>query len=259
MTWNDCLHRIENETAALHPKVSPADFRHTLLISPRFRYLFGNNPKVACTTIRKLLIDAEYGEVRSYSERSGTLHYNEFLPFLNVWQLEDFPKWLRHPKTFKFCFVRNPYTRLLSGYLDKVVRGEPQKMNVLEALGKPNQPTADISFSTFVRTVCAMPVGDQDQHWRVQYYQTYQEGISYDFIGRFENLQADLQTVADHIGITEFMNAETFGAAGHTSRHHATGAASLLQEYYTPELCEIVQQGFAEDFSCFGYSKILPG
>lgn len=259
MDWNDCLHRIEAQTASLHPKISPEDFRHTLLISPRHNYVFANNPKVACTTIRKLLIDAEYGEIRPFPHRAGTIHYNNFLPFLSIWQMDNFPEWVSGPGIFTFCFVRNPYTRLLSGYLNKVAGGEAQKMNILEPLGLADQPDAEVSFETFIETVCALPVDKQDPHWRVQYYQTCQAGINYNFIGRFENLEADLRTVANHIGITNFITEETFGSVGQNGRSHATNAGSLLKQYYTPELCALVQDGFREDFEHFGYDKNLPG
>ncbi|MFK8165228.1 MAG: sulfotransferase family 2 domain-containing protein [Lewinella sp.] len=116
----------------------------------------------------------------------------------------------------------------------------------------------DISFETFARAVCEMPVIRQDPHWRIQYYQTFQAKINYDFIGRFEQLPSDLRTVTAQIGIDNFITPSTFGTAGKTSRQHATNAASLLRQYYTPELRRIVQKGFAEDFAHFGYSTELP-
>ncbi len=258
MTWNQCLTAREEEYAHLHPGISPQDFRHTLLISPKHHYVFANNPKVACTTIRKLLIDAEYGEIKPYAERSATLHYNEFLPFLDTWQVEKLPEWISRPDITTFCFVRNPFTRLLSGYLDKVVRNQPQKMNILKALGEEDQPESPITFATFVKAVCAMQPAEQDQHWRVQYYQTHQSGISYDFIGKFERLETDLRHIAEQLGIAEFLSPDHFSRAGQTSRHHATNAAEQLKEYYTPELVSLVRQHFAVDFEAFDYSLQLP-
>jgi len=183
------------------------------------------------------------------------IYFKEFLPFLNVWQVGDFPAYVRAPETFTFCFVRNPYTRLLSGYLDKVVRGEPQKNNILEFLGLSDDPATEIAFSTFVRAVCAMRPEQQDAHWRVQYYQTCQTGIDFNFVGKFENLEADLRTVAERLGISTFINNKTFGSAGHTSRHHATGAEAKLAHFYTPELKRLVREAYEKDFSAFGYRE----
>lgn len=259
MNWTECLAQREAEFAHLHPQAPAGEFHNSVLISPRHHYVFANNPKVACTTIRKVLIDAEYDEIRPYPERAATLHYNAFLPFYNVWQFGNFPEWLKQKKPFTFCFVRNPYTRLLSGYLDKVVRNKAQKANILEAMGKADEPDLEISFETFVRVVCEMPIEQQDAHWRVQYYQTFQEGFDYDFIGRFENLEADLRAVAEKIGIANFITPTTFSTAGKTSRHHATNAAQQLKDYYTPELCDLVRKGYAKDFDHFGYEEHLPG
>ena len=147
----------------------------------------------------------------------------------------------------------------MSGYLDKVVRGEPQKNNILEFIGKAEAPETEIDFETFVRAVCEMPVLKQDPHWRVQNYQTCQEGINFDFIGKFEQLENDLRAVAERSGISEFITSETFGAAGKTSRQHATGAASLLRQYYNPALEALVWRAFREDFERFEYKKGLPG
>ncbi|MEO0731975.1 MAG: sulfotransferase family protein [Bacteroidota bacterium] len=255
MTWTACRQNIEAEYAHLHPEVPAEDFRNNLLISPRYGYAFLNNPKVACTTIRKLLIDAERGAVRPFADRAPSLHYKEFLPFFNAWQIEGLASWLAASDHFTFCFVRNPFTRLLSGYLDKIVRGESQRMNILKALGREDEPTAAISFSTFVRTVCAMPVMEQDPHWRVQYYHTCQAGIAFDFVGRFENLEADLRIVARRLGIEAFITEETFGQG---SRQHATGAGAQLREYYTSELVDCVREAFAPDFAAFGYANSLP-
>lgn len=258
MSWTDCLSRIEAKNAHLHPQLPASEFHNSLLISPRHHYVFANNPKVACTTIRKLLIDAEFGKVRPYQERAATLHYKEFLPFHTVWQLGDFPAYLNRPDVFCFCFVRNPYTRLLSGYLDKVVGSKPQKNNILKQLGNEQDTDREIDFPTFVRAVCAMPPSQQDAHWRVQYYQTAQTGIPFDFVGRFERLEHDLREVADRLGVSGFIDEHLFGRATTTSRHHATGADQRIRDFYTPELRDLVAEAFRIDFQHFGYSYDLP-
>ncbi|MEM9928285.1 MAG: sulfotransferase family protein [Bacteroidota bacterium] len=255
MNWTDCRKEIEARNAPFHPNAPANDFHNSLLISPKHEYVFANNPKVACSTIRKLLIDAEFGVVKPYAERASTLYFKEFLPFLNVWQIGNFAEWINTEGLYKFCFVRHPYTRLLSGYLDKVVRSKHEKNNILEAMGKADQPDLDISFDSFVRVVCDMPIIKQDHHWRVQYYQTFQAGINYSFVGRFEQLEADLRTVAEQIGISQFITPETFGQAGQNSRQHATNAGGLIRQYYTPALKRLVQQCFEKDFEYFGYGE----
>ena len=255
--WNTCLERFEARTAALHPRVRPVDFRHAIIVSPRYNYLYVNVPKAACTTIRKLLIDAEFGEVRPYAERSDTLHYNEFLPFLNVWQLGDFERYLHIRKPFVFTFVRNPYTRLLSAYLDKIVGRKPERNVILRQLGRSHRPEEDISFADFVKTVCTTPPTYQNAHWRPQYDQTFQEGLTYDLIGRFENLETNLREVAERVGINAFITPETFGRPGEGSRHHATGAGAQVETHFTEDLRKLVYMTYRKDFDTFGYSADL--
>lgn len=148
----------------------------------------------------------------------------------------------------KFCFVRNPYSRLLSVYLDKIQRSRGQKRQVLLHMGKdPSQLNAPVSFSEFVDVVCEQPIVNMDPHWRVQYYQTFQDGITYDFIGRLESFRQDIVTVMTRIN-------KDFGRYLSEERRNATDAAELLGKHYTEALVRKVRAKYAKDFEAFGYS-----
>ncbi|PHI21464.1 hypothetical protein CEQ90_03440 [Lewinellaceae bacterium SD302] len=254
--WMSRYAIFATQSAGLHPEMSIQDFNYTIKISPKHNYAYAVTPKAGCTTLQKILIDAEFGEHQHF-DQVQYMHYKEFLPFLSPMQIGDPKVFFRRPDIFTFCFVRNPYTRLLSGYLDKIVRKKDQRDPILEIMGKGQD--YEISFSEFLEVVCGQPINEQDHHWRVQYYLTYQAGIKYDFIGRFENLDNDICHVCENLGITEFMGKDLYKCDENDDsvafgRHHATGADALLDEYYTPELKKMVANKFTLDFEYFGYS-----
>ena len=71
--------------------------------------------------------------------------------------------------------------------------------------------------------------------------------IDYDFIGRFENLSADLQRLGRVLGI------ETFEAY----TPHVTGANTQIEKFYGCEEVNLVRRIYKEDFETFLYSKDL--
>ena len=113
--WND----LKVALAPFHPRTSWDDFKHATNFSLKYRYFYAETPKVGCSTIKGLLIQAEHGQVIQYPDMDY-IHHREFSPLLNAQQLVDTVAFLEDPGVTRFCFVRNPYTRLLSAWLDKI-------------------------------------------------------------------------------------------------------------------------------------------
>ena len=114
---------------------------------------------------------------------------------------------------------------------------------------------ADIPFHEFVNAVCEQPFSTMDIHWRPQYYQTFQDQIDYDLIGKFESFQSDFNEVVDNLTrepkeSTLYINDEI---------RHATNANDLLDKYYGFRLRAKVYKKYKIDFEAFGYSMLLPG
>ncbi|MEO1437295.1 MAG: sulfotransferase family protein, partial [Bacteroidota bacterium] len=152
---------------------------------------------------------------------------------------------------FKFCLVRNPYTRLLSAYLDKIAQQKPQIHSIKIGLGRAEDDPRAVSFSEFIDTVIQQAVPEMDHHWRRQYEHTYQATIDYDFIGRFEQFEQDFLHILDRLQIDKRQYYQP-------EQRHATNASALLQEYYTEALAEKVYQKYQIDFEYFGYPRALP-
>lgn len=223
------------------------NFDYSINISLKYNYLFTETPKVACSTIKTILQKMELGNPDFFRNNFEDIHDRNFSPLLKPSQLGSLDYFFEGNKLFKFCFSRNPYTRLLSSYIDKIKPSKSEKKYVLKSLGKdPNQLDQDISFEEFVNVINKQKIISMNSHWRIQYYQTFQDSIAYDFIGKIENFSEDLKVVLNRINpdYKRFMSNE---------RRHATHANSLLTAYYTPTLINLVQQIYEKDFIYFGY------
>src|SRR5579862_1067334 len=174
------------DISGLHPHLPVSDVVYGTNISLQYNYIFVETPKCGCTAIKAALQRLELRDPDFARENLEDIHVRESSPLLNPRQVGSFRKLINRPEIFKFCFVRHPFTRLLSCYLDKIQRNRPQKAAILRQVGFPEDRLDTVlTFDQFVRAVVEQPISLMDPHWRVQYYQTMQVGIKYDFIGRF--------------------------------------------------------------------------
>ena len=161
-------------------------------------------------------------------------------------------RFMERDDIFRFCLVRNPYTRLLSAYLDKIAKNTPTKLNILHHLGLTEQAMDEpIDFPLFVDVACGQSPEHMDPHWRVQYIHTCQAHIEYHKIGRFETLDEDFRSILNILS----PNAASYLS---TEQRHSTRSEHKLRDYYTPELRAKVRQAYALDFEHFGYPDQLP-
>ncbi|WP_337660038.1 sulfotransferase family protein [Anderseniella sp. Alg231-50] len=168
------------------------------------------------------------------------------------------------PNIRKYAMVRDPYSRVLSAYLNKV---ESRLAPRIEApfedhfhtvvrdidafrrkkLGARQFPRID--FEVFLRWLQqGGSVYTQDEHWTSQSVLLHQPEVSFDFIGRFENLAVDAARILKEIGCDrEFPSQKDVGFA-------ATGAQSKLDQYYNATTRQLVNDIFAKDFENFAYT-----
>jgi dermatan 4-sulfotransferase 1 len=226
-----------------------ANFDYSVHISLKNKYIYVQTPKVACSTIKLSLISFELGRRLEIDyENPKSIHQREFSPLLTPKQVGSFSRLLQSP-FLKFCFVRNPFTRVLSAYLDKIVQNKPQKKPVAELAGRDLQDP--ITFEEFLSCIARQSITDMDNHWRPQYFQTFQGRIRYDYIGRFEALFGDLRTVAEIISpdLVSFISERA---------PHRTNAQNLLRLYYSKKAQSLVRDIYRVDFEHFDYSTTLP-
>jgi hypothetical protein len=147
---------------------------------------------------------------------------------------------------FKFTFVRNPWDRLVSCYTSKIVQGGTGLR-----MGKYGEVSlrSDMSFGDFAEAVCQVPDGAADPHFRSQHVAICQDGpekaVLADFVGRFENLQADFGHIAQEIGLKARLS--------HTKKSKTNNSPSY-RDFYDERLARMVGERYREDADIFGYS-----
>lgn len=144
-------------------------------------------------------------------------------------------------EAFKFTVVRDPYTRTLSAFQEKILGHRPQERAFREWFGSSVTP----AFSDFCRY---LDDGNLyfDMHWAPQSEILLLPLEMFDFIGRVENLDADLA----HI-VTTIWGPDA--SKGMVQAGKKTGARDKVREAYGPQEIEIVNRLFARDFEVLGY------
>ncbi len=239
-----------SDIAPFTTHIPAEEFDYTVNISLRHRYVYAENAKVACSTIKLILQRMELDDPDYRPEDLVDLHTRIFSPLIRPAQVKSFSRYIQRSDVVKFCFVRNPYSRLLSAWLDKIENNMTAKKGILRQLGfDPEDLGRPVSFADFVHAVAGQSIAEMDQHWRVQYYQTFQQQIQYDFIGRFESLETDLESVLNTI------NPEFHRFWGREDRH-ATHSEQQLKACYTDQIEDMVYRIYRKDFQQFKYSRM---
>lgn len=146
-------------------------------------------------------------------------------------------------KYFRFAFVRNPWDRLVSWYTMIVSRYTDQ--TAPWRLWQYVRETAS-TFDEFVEK-CTDTIDDVDGRKSFMFnqldYLTDTNGrVNIDFIGRFENFEADARSVLDRLGVRPG-SLETINATPHAA----------YRSCYTPRTRQIVAERYARDIEYFGY------
>ena len=138
---------------------------------------------------------------------------------------------------FTFCFVRNPFDRLLSCWNSRI-REHGKLDNNRNLLLKTN-------FPDFVRAVCNIPDDQADQHFRSQSWFTFNNGeFIVDYVGRVETINKDWRDVSKKIGVGEKLK--------HIKRSRYKGQG--YKHYYTSKLVDLVAERYENDLKNFNYT-----
>ena len=192
---------------------------------------------------------------------------------------------LNDPSYFKFSFVRNPWNRLISAYLDKfVVKPNIRKSlflpkhikevvkAVYESEGLSPDYKKSITFRQFVEYLKSTKNEYLDGHWKPQYL--YLGETQFDFVGQLENLSEDFEYVKNKLSIKDFDLPHTnkttsvegvncskeLSADKNYADHYPSELIKLKKlpgysEFYTPELVDIIRQRYIKDIEKFGYDE----
>jgi hypothetical protein len=218
-------------------------------VSHRHDAVFVEVPKAGCTVVKRAMQFSEHGgepheEPESVHERSTS---PLGAPVRDKLDLDEvFGPAGRY---FRFAFVRNPYSRALSCYLEKIAGEQWLRDMRLPKLGF--DPDSEVTFPQFLRRVAEQDLREMDIHWAPQHFLLSLGKVEYGFLGRFESFHEDLLSVIDHLQMTvpdDILQRRTA---------HTTNASAKVRDYYDDECEALVRQIYRLDFESLGYGYDL--
>jgi hypothetical protein len=138
-----------------------------------------------------------------------------------------------YDNAFKFGFVRNPWDRVVSLHLRK-------------EKGRLVAPTGFEDFCRWIEKASDTCLHPSPKTNQLDWLTDESGAIAVDFVGRFENLEADVATIRERVGAPPAPLPHKKRNAGPARKHYT--------EYYTPELRDMIGEKFAVDIEHFGYA-----
>ncbi|RLA01297.1 MAG: hypothetical protein DRQ45_06180 [Gammaproteobacteria bacterium] len=219
-------------------------FRNVMHVSRKFNYVYVANPKAACSTLKLILSRAENDDPAFIPE---SLHHRKYLPLLTPNKLTRQEQAALFDGTYyRFSFVRHPFKRALSAYTDKILGNKRQKREILEAMGRADETLSyPVSFDDFVTVIAEQDPATLNPHWRPQHLNLVTDLISYDFIGRLENLDADMAKVRTQLKLPDY------GIPHKNRKSHKTTDTPAISSATRRQLETL----YAEDLGAFSYDS----
>lgn len=226
--------------------------RKAALISPDLSFMYVVVPKAANSTIKRTLwkmagVELDDGEAMSQLH-GGSGPYLGF-PDLNGRKIRQV---LRAPTTFRFTFVRNPYTRLASAYRQKFLQPQPYETTAyyLRNLRLPLGQTP--TFETFLRSIAAQSDDHADIHWMSQTRLMLLHMTAYDFVGRVERFEEEFSKVLLRLNAPLSLLSAEMDTNRYQPGEHDDGP---FRAQYTPQLASMVHERYRSDFDQLGYAS----
>jgi DNA-binding MarR family transcriptional regulator len=184
-----------------------------MIVSREAKYIFIHIPRTGGTSISKCLSGTS---TRSAHGMNFFKEYNQ-------------------AGYFVFCFVRNPFDRIVSAFL------HAQNMSAgNSAIRRFLQANAGISFSDFVVEFLSAELVEGESHFRPQTF--WLREANPDFVGRFERLATDFDAIAGRLALKAPLE-----------RRNDTNRRADFRDYYSGPAIDKVARLYAEDIDLLKY------
>lgn len=165
------------------------------LVSKEKKLMYCYISKNACSTFKSVLV--KYENMAALDNLNVHDLHNKF-----TWSLMSSYSDLLDTIYFKFIIIRNPFLRLVSAYLDKLVRSEfdqyePFAQNVINIVY--SDESKSISFQDFIQYLYETKSQFLNEHWRPQV--DFLLFNHYDMYLQMENLKQDIPKLEKAINI----------------------------------------------------------
>lgn len=211
---------VFNFLLKIRGKLGPNPFRE---YNHQFRCIFIHIPKTGGQSIYQSLFETKRSHIDlKYFEAHNPRLFNEY---------------------FKFAFVRNPYSRLVSSFF-YTVQAKDHNLNWVNKDLKNDRDfprfLSALNQSAFRQKVLTHP-NFRPQH---KFVTNLNGNVALDYTGRFENIGSDFEFLSDKLSIV------------HKLAHRNKSDHESPENYFNPDSLKLINDMYAIDFEIFGYSKM---
>lgn len=185
-----------------------------------------NMPKAACSSIRAGILE-KCNHLFSLSPES----YDRWTAIQEI--DESFFS------SFKFTIVRNPYTRIVSAYNNRLNKKTDTRKGFFKTHNIPMEK--ELSFLEFLQLIhkqCNKDIYSLDVHFAPQTHLMCPQFMAYDFIGHLENIKEDINFIADYVLLP--------------NKKHNPSKGISIKDLSQKEI-ELILDIYKDDFALLGY------
>jgi len=142
----------------------------TPIVNDRYKYIMCYSAKVGCTSMRILYLSMHAAEMseEQHANLRGYHNLNQLFPFEVDKDYSDY---------FAFIITRNPYSRVVSAFIDQYAYAK--NSGVLKMLAEhPPQTGEPQTFLEFLEYLKRVPDCDRDSHFQTQSYFAHAASIT---------------------------------------------------------------------------------
>ncbi|XP_011676620.2 carbohydrate sulfotransferase 14 [Strongylocentrotus purpuratus] len=228
----------------------------SLIVNDKFRFIYSIVYKVGSTNWERVIVQDLEGFLNVPNQKLYSHRALQWMPKFKEEQVKEYLDTYT-----KFMFVRNPLSRILSGYRDKFV---DHKNSVFASLARriikqyrtgsaAEISSPNVTFTEFISYLIESAENRGNPHWKPIYVQNMPCEIDFDIIGRLEDASDDIPYVLKKIGI---WNETDYGKG--PARKNTD--AELLERYYSQVPTKLLKELYSiyePDFHMFGYDMPL--
>lgn len=235
------------------------------MVSHSLKLIYFPLPKSACTLFATFVaLNSEVGPMFD-SQKEGVHQFRfreKALQLRNMALMKD-------DRYFKFTVIRDPYSRLVSAYLDKLVKPI--------SAGSPWATDArcgNHSFEQMVEDLSSMRDANIEKHFRPQ--AAFIRNVSMDHVGVFDDLGPTFRMISDRYGIDIESDVMNRVRTPKRTNYEKSNSGSYQKDYvgnlpareiasrndfpamecfYNDRLRDIVAKRYQEDFEIYNHAK----
>ena len=257
-----CEHNDLGNPATKSQDITPSQLSR-IYVDDTYKMLYCEVPKVACTNWKRILLILSGKMNTSDPERLSpalvhTEYQRKYLRTLNTYKPHQILTKIRH--YYKFMFVRNPLERVVSAYRNKFATSYNKRypMRIGRKIIQRYRPGAsqhsmqtgdDVTFEEFVMFLLDERTKQPyDIHWRPYYQICHPCMMQYDFVGKYETLNQDVDFILEELGVKHLIDFP--------ERPNTFKTSDVLKAVFSNISSEQVHnlwKLYSVDYSMFGY------